>query len=168
MEQYIAGYESMTAHELSRYLTKEFHTKIRQAFGAALTQLGASLHIEKVNGEAKAIYGLVKGLCAFFTEHAGKEERLLFPLVADTGQSYKASATTYETESFVDDLKEEHYALGEGFMNLRRLTNNYNCNTSASPSRKLAFGHLNGIEQNIKQDIFIEEEYLFPRILRIK
>lgn len=149
--------------ELVVLLSKDYHSTLKESIDTILVQLGTAHAIEEKNEELTKTKTLAGLLREFFFQHAAKEGRFLFPL----SEKQVTEKDADELRLFITSLKSEHRQLTKKILRIRMLTNNYNCGPAASPSQKLAYARLNEFEQDVNRLIYIEEEFLFPRLLLV-
>ncbi|HEU4716571.1 MAG TPA: hemerythrin domain-containing protein [Bacteroidia bacterium] len=157
-------YSKLNPVELKEVIVSKFHETIRDTIGMAETQLAAAGKIEKTE-EVEVVMNFLEKLKHSFEQHAMREERLLFPLLSLESRE-EAIREIEEIGTFISELKKEHENMERELDLIKMATNNYQCDPMASPSHKLAYAHLNDVGQDFRRMFFIEEEFLFPRILR--
>lgn len=160
-------YKMLTTRELMALVVEEYQPGQKQAFGLAIVQLEAACKVEPENDELKKVRKLVHQIEKRFDEHCGKEKRLLFPLFA-AGEQKNDELSAKELSVFIQELSDEHEEQRQLYRNLRLLTHDFRFDPPASPAHKLAYAHLDDLEQDFLRMAFIEEEYLFPRLEQIK
>jgi iron-sulfur cluster repair protein YtfE (RIC family) len=136
----------------------DYHVSMMLALDAVLAQLGAGERSD--DDYTDHVLEEIVNLRAQLAAHVEKEKQLLFPL-------FQASGSRDDSiKPLLKDLRYEHRKMEELFTRLSHLTNEYNGESSAAPSQKLAYAQLNELEQDFNRAIFVEEEYLFPRLSR--
>jgi len=157
-------YAKLGTKELIALISEEYFRSMGEGFDTVVMQLETS---GKIAPEDKALVKIqveVKRIREMFMQHAGKEQRFLFPLFQVNKKEKREAMSREELESFLDEMRGEHEQLRKEFETVGMLTHHFNFEPTASPSQKLAFAQLNDLEQDFNRMIFVEEEYLFPRV----
>lgn len=139
-----------------------------ESFNTAITQLETAHRIESGEEEVNYILGVVKKMREVFIGNAGKEERFLFPLINLRSEQMKIASEMKELGDFISELKENQQWIKTEISKIRRITLEYHCPVNASPSHKLAYARLSVLEQDFNRLAFIEEEFLFPKLQKIR
>lgn len=161
------NYSLLPLRELAILISDDYHAKLKEAMETVLVQLDAAHHIDAEKKELGLAHDFIIQIRDFFLQHAGKEERFLFPLLNNESGKRPSGRDTEELRRFINELKAEHRQLMTQLTKLRSLTNTYNATPMASPSQKLAYAQMNDFEQDVNRLIYIEEEFLFPRLLSV-
>ncbi|HET6989768.1 MAG TPA: hemerythrin domain-containing protein [Bacteroidia bacterium] len=161
-------YAKLSVENLLDIISDKFHKEIQETFDTVNLQLKIAHKLEPLEEELEFALVMVGEIEKKFTEHIEKEEILLFPILGVTKKRTGVYGEENDTEEFISDLKSEHDILKTQFSQIRKATNQYTCEPSSTPSHKLAYAQLNDLEQDINRLFFVEEEYLFPRVLRVQ
>lgn len=161
------NYAQLPLKELAALIAKDYQPSLKESMNTILVQLDAAHSIEPGKKEITTARAFVSRVSEIFFQHAGKEERLLFPLCSTATEKRASGRDIKELVQFIAELKSEHKQITEEIDNIRALTNTYNYEPLASPSQKLAYAQLNEFEQDVNRLIYIEEEFLFPRLLSV-
>lgn len=161
------NYARLPLKELAVLIATDYHATLKESMETVLVQIEAANRIEPGNRELSKASVLIEQIRDFFIQHAGKEERLLFPLLNTNSENRRTGRDAEELRRFITELKSEHRQLSVELQKIRLLTNSYNTEPTASPSQKLAYAQLNDFEQDVNRLIYIEEEFFFPRLLLI-
>lgn len=159
------NYSRLPLKELAVLIATDYHSTLKESMETVLVQLEAAHKIDPQNKDLTKAHAQVRLIREFFLQHAGKEERLLFPLLNASSEKRPSGRDAEEVRQFVQELKVEHRQLMTELVRMRSITNTYNSEPAASPSQKLAYAQLNDFEQDVNRLVYIEEEFLFPRVL---
>jgi len=159
-------YARLSVQELLDLVSGQMHDGAKDAMDTALVQLETAHKLEPNDEALEFAMVSLKTMQEKFNAHSGKEERLLFPLFKN-GRS-RNEALKNGVENFVAELLQEHDWLRTRLDWISRATRKYQCEPTATPSHKLAYAHLNDLEQDFNRLFFVEEEYLFPRLIRLQ
>lgn len=159
-------YEKLSSHELLNLVSSEFHAATRETLATVCVQLDTAHKCDVDDEEIEFALTTMKLLSEKFEEHVGKEERLLFPLLSVAKRKRSDAKELKDVAEFIEDLKEEHKWVKSQFALVRKATNDYQCDIDSFPSQKLAYAHMNNLEQDFNRSFFVEEQYIFSRILR--
>ena len=99
-------------------------------------------------------------------QHFEMDEEILFPYIR-----LKISNDIYsknkEFPISLRKIKAEHNAILKLFKKLRLISNNYTPDESATPALKLCYAQLFNFEQDMAKQIFLEDEILLPRFVKM-
>jgi regulator of cell morphogenesis and NO signaling len=109
-------------------------------------------------------------LRAHMLEHIGREEQVLFPLIAhmeeDSIVGYPGGAASLRSISEpIARMKQDHAASGRTMDELRRHTNDFEPPQHACPTHRALLGGLRSFVEDLRQHKHLEEGILFPRAL---
>ncbi|MUP40017.1 iron-sulfur cluster repair di-iron protein [Labilibaculum euxinus] len=167
-------FNEMPLDKLIQYIKEKHHTYIREQipmlskFLNKIEQIHGSKHpeIEMVNAHFKES---VKQL----TEHMGKEETELFPLIEKlsklkNGEQSDSSSLKITVEKYISLLVQEHENEGARFEEISRLTLNYQppkgtCNTFCA-----AYENLLAFEKDLHRHVHLENNILFPKAIKLE
>ena len=101
--------------------------------------------------------------------HMLKEERILFPYVKQMAGGAGCSPSCFGTvQNPIRVMMLEHDNAGEKLREIRWATNNYKLPTDACVSYSSLFAALVEFEQDLHQHIHLENNILFPRVVRME
>lgn len=161
------NYSRLPLRELAVLIATDYHSNLKEAMETVLVQLEAAHRIDPENAELSQARAQIILIRDFFLQHAGKEERFLFPLLNGDSEKRASGRDAEELRRFIAELKTEHRQLMSELTRLRSLTHTYNSKPAASPSQKLAYAQMNDFEQDVNRLVYIEEEFFFPRLLLV-
>lgn len=137
-----------------------------------IPRLGALIEkVFRVHGERhpelRAIRNTYNEMVAELEPHMTREERAVFPVVSklEKGESPRGAQNLSET---IDELVEEHQAVGEMLRRLRHLTKDYQLPEDACTSYLLAYQGLEEMERDLHLHIHKENNVLFPAALELE
>lgn len=163
----INDYTKLSTKDLLNIVSTDFHPGMRETFATANLQLETAHKLEPLEEELEFAWVLLKEMKKNFLQHIEKEKQLLFPLFSATKKRQRIQDEENELEDFIGNLKAEHMVLKKQISAIRKATKNYTTEPTHTPSHKLAYAQLNNLEQDFNRLFFVEEEYLFPRALRL-
>jgi regulator of cell morphogenesis and NO signaling len=154
------SYEAWTAQDLIEHILARYHAPLRLELDR-LVHLAES--VERANKENPSCpHGLTEHLVDFREEllaHLAEEEQTLFPaLIEGAGLSARGPiwAVTMELESQADNLTRT-----------RDLTNDLVPPKGASDAWRSLYLALSDLERELMEHIHLENNVLFPRLMRI-
>ena len=159
-------FEKLNANELLDLISSDFHSATSEKLATVNLQLETAHKCDVQDEELEFALRTIKNVRKKFEEHVGKEERLLFPLLSVHKKKHNIPDNTKDVTGFIAELKEEHQWIKNQFSLMRKATHEYQCPIDSFPSHKLAYAQLNDLEQDFNRLFFVEEQYIFPRILR--
>ncbi len=160
-------YAKFSIQDLLETVSNDFHASMKDTIATVLVQLETSHKLEPQEEELEFALQALKEMEQKFNEHILKEEFLLFPLFNIEQKKRGTAQQLYGVEEFIRELKYEHEWMKDRFARIGKATHHYQCPMSATPSHKLAYAQLNDLEQDFTRLFFVEEEYLFPRLIRL-
>lgn len=136
-----------------------------------MPRLGALVEkVFRVHGdrhpELRAIRNTYNEMVAELEPHMTREERSVFPVISklEKGEAPRGGQNLSQT---IDELVEEHQAVGEMLKELRRLTKDYKLPENACTSYMLAYQGLEEMERDLHVHIHKENNILFPAALEL-
>jgi regulator of cell morphogenesis and NO signaling len=101
--------------------------------------------------------------------HLMKEEEILFPYVKQMASGAGCGPSCFGTvQNPIRVMMLEHDNAGEKLREIRHATNNYKLPTDACVSYSSLFAALVEFEQDLHQHIHLENNILFPRVVRME
>jgi regulator of cell morphogenesis and NO signaling len=98
-------------------------------------------------------------------QHTIKEENEIFPLILEYEKNPSSKLLDQLTLS-IKELEEEHEAAGDILKKLRDVTRDYQLPEGACMTYRLTFKRLEDLESDLFQHIHLENNILFPRLLK--
>jgi regulator of cell morphogenesis and NO signaling len=98
-------------------------------------------------------------------EHLIKEEEQLFPAIKAYEQQ-PSSAQLQNAAELIEELESEHTAAGDILKEMRQITDQYRVPDDGCPTYRLTYDKLQELEADLFQHIHLENNIMFPRILR--
>lgn len=163
-----SDYAKLKTGDLLDVISNDFQKEIVETIETVNLQLKTAHKLEPFDEELEFALVTSQEVEEKFTELISKEEKFLFPILRTSKKRVQGEDEKIDFRSFISSLKEEHQKLKKQFSMIRKATHNYNCEPSYTPSHKLAFAQLNDLEQDFNRLFFVEEEYLFPRALKLQ
>ena len=97
-------------------------------------------------------------------QHLYMEEEILFPFIKTLNRAHKSPNKVENTSILILKIKREHTSISELLSKLRTLSNDYTAASNAAPALKLYYAQMFELEQDILRHVFIEENFLFPKL----
>lgn len=168
------NYDEWNLDFLTDYIINTHHQYVRKN----LPELVAyAVKVAKVHGnshpELHEIQQLVEKVNTELSEHLIDEEQKLFPEVkkivaAQNNKTSYHSALGHSFETEVDELEQEHDAVGRAMEKIRELSHNYALPEDACASYTLLFKMLEDFENDLFTHIHLENNILFPKAIEIE
>jgi regulator of cell morphogenesis and NO signaling len=161
--------------ELIPHIVNRHHEYLRREFPA----IGARL--EKVYRVYNERYGeALPGLPEAFTglreeleQHLDKEEAVLFPAIlayekaANSGASLPVSPFG-SVANPIKMMEQEHESAGAALVRIREITGDFSLPDYACVTYKALMSGLRELEQDLHQHIHLENNIVFPRVLKLE
>lgn len=150
----LVDFNQMSPAVLSAYIEDTHHDYLRMVLPQISELMLAVLRAHgKNHREVFEVYRLYGALRADLEQHLIKEEKLLFPSVANT-------ATQAEVAALAADIVGEHEAAGAVLDKLRELTNGFTPPADACLTFRKAYSLMETLEQDLHQHIHLENNIL--------
>ena len=159
---------------LCDYIVNHHHTYVKE------TMPTIKEHLTKVIGVYSQRYPTLKDVGAIFAHvcqelemHMMKEEKMLFPFVAQLSQAQKLGLP-YPASVFgsVDNpiamMQSEHEHAGAAMEKIRELLNDYTPPEDACTTFRLTYNELSAFEHDLHRHVFLENAILFPRAQKLE
>lgn len=145
--------------ELVGFIVTRYHNRLRDELPQliALAEKVEDRHAEKgtcPRGLARHLEGVHESVLM----HLAKEEKVLFPLILD-GMGAMAAGP-------IRVMEQEHDDHREGLLRTRALTDNLLAPEEACTSWRALYLRLDALEADLMEHIHLENNVLFPRVLR--
>jgi len=128
----------------------------------------AGVHGQK-HPELQQVQTAFSELADELAAHMLKEERILFPYVKQMASGAGCGPSCFGTvQNPIRVMMLEHDNAGEKLREIRWATNNYKLPTDACVSYSSLFAALVEFEQDLHQHIHLENNILFPRVVRME
>ena len=139
-----------------------------------------SAHIEKVaavhgenHPETVETARLFRIIYKDLKQHMLKEEQILFPYIkymVKTKQNNIPSEAPYfgQVENPIKMMEAEHQAAGNGFEEIRKITNEYSIPEDACNTYKTAYKELREFEEDLHKHVHLENNILFPKSIALE
>lgn len=165
-----AAWATMGAVELVDHLESTHHRYLWDELPrlSALVAKIVSAHGER-HPELGAIAACYEKLCADMEPHLIKEEQVLFPMIRELAVAQSApSFHCGSVQNPISMMLREHDIVGELFVQLRQLTDDYQLPADGCPSYKACFAGLAELEADTHLHIHKENNLLFPMVVRME
>lgn len=162
----------MTLNELAGYITGTHHSYVRTELPLIYGYLEkvASKHGER-HPELFKIFELFAAIKEEMEMHMLKEEKILFPRIAETENLAAENRNLPVNSTFigapVSVMEQEHEHAGGMMEEIRLLTNNYAPPADACTTYRLAYAALHAFEQDLHRHVHLENNILFPKALSL-
>jgi regulator of cell morphogenesis and NO signaling len=151
-----ANWAEMPLDELIRHIQARHHEYLKLELPRLRARLNkmSSKHGERDNRLLLKLHAVFCGLQEELDLHLRKEEMILFPLIeqSTTGVANPIAMTRHEHDSAMDALAK-----------IREITRNFDPPAYACPNFKGVYVSLQELEEDLKEHIRLENEFLFPR-----
>lgn len=162
----------MSLSELSGYITSTHHVYVRNELPLiyGYLQKVASKHGER-HPELYKIAELFTAVKEEMEMHMLKEEKILFPRIAETERMANENKKLPVNNTFigapVSVMEQEHEHAGSMMDEIRQLSNNYTPPADACTTYRLAYSALQAFEQDLHRHVHLENYILFPKALSL-
>lgn len=168
------AWQKATLAELGEHIVAKHHEYVRQEIQRLipLSAKVAGVH-GKNHPELEEIQSLFQSLAEELTTHLMKEERMLFPYIAQLELAAKSgnrlAASPFGTvKNPVRMMMMEHDSAGDLLRKMREVSKNYNLPADACMSFQMLYRALEEFEADLHQHIHLENNILFPRAVELE
>jgi regulator of cell morphogenesis and NO signaling len=163
-----SGHDWATASldELTRHIVATYHDVLREELPRveALAARVARVHGEKAPGLFDHIESAVRELSADLMAHMRKEEGVLFPAI---GALERSGTCAVPLAQAIRVMESEHDRAGELLADLRSTTGSFSPPDWACATTRALYQGLAAIESEMHVHVHLENNVLFPRVLRL-
>jgi regulator of cell morphogenesis and NO signaling len=156
--------------ELVDHIVNKHHTFVKSETPRlqALIAKVAGAHGQN-HPELQKVQAAFSELADELAAHMLKEERILFPYVKQMAGGAGCGPSCFgSVQNPIRVMMLEHDNAGEKLREIRRATNNYTLPMDACVSYSSLFAGLVEFEQDLHQHIHLENNILFPRVVRME
>ena len=156
--------------ELVDHIVNKHHTFVKSETPRLQTLIAKVAGVHGQNHpELQQVQTAFSELADELAAHMLKEERILFPYVKQMAGGAGCSPSCFGTvQNPIRVMMLEHDNAGEKLREIRWATNNYKLPTDACVSYSSLFAALVEFEQDLHQHIHLENNILFPRVVRME
>lgn len=164
------NFDQWNLTDLIDHIVQKHHEYVK----TRLPEIKMVLHkVVNVHGEGHPelldLYHNVSWMDGELNTHLQKEEGVLFPYIKEL-ENKQGSYTpqTYAVKSAIPIMEEEHEAAAEYFINIRKITSDYQVPSGACGSYRMLYSLLNEFEEDLKQHVHLENNILFPKAIKLE
>ena len=154
---------------LASYIVAHHHAYVRQVLPAitAHTKKAVSVHGGR-HPELEEVARIWRGVEEDMTMHMAKEERILFPYIAQLASAARLGqalppAPFGSIENPIRMMEAEHDSAGDAMAQIRRLTNGYALPADACTTYRICLEALREFEHDLHVHVHLENNVLFPK-----
>ena len=154
---------------LASYIVAHHHAYVRRALPAITTHIRkvASVHGGR-HPELEEVAGIWRAVEEEMTMHMAKEERILFPYIAQLASAARLRAAPPPApfgsiENPIRMMEAEHDSAGDAMAQMRGLTNGYAPPADACTTYRICLQELEEFEQDLHVHVHLENNVLFPK-----
>ena len=154
------------APELIRMIEGEHLATTTASIDRIKVLLDSASHIDtKNNPQLDTIHIRFMELEALYHNHLEKEFKLIFPVFKS--KKLTKGLTKTQLAHQIQLLKKDHAEMKEILAHIRKISDGFQAHPGSSPTLKLSFAEFFRLEQELKTHFFLEEEALFPELIKI-
>lgn len=167
-------FETMSLAALCDHIVSRHHEYLRTNLPSVAMK---AKKVAAVHGAASAnlieLERVFQGLSAELTQHMGKEEIVLFPLIARIEEAARADAAAPQApggtvQNPIRMMEHEHEYVGRELQKIRELTSDYEPPAAACNTYRALYAQLEDFERDLHTHIHLENNILFPRAARLE
>ncbi|ELR72005.1 Nitric oxide-dependent regulator DnrN or NorA [Fulvivirga imtechensis AK7] len=154
---------------LTEYIVNNHHKYVRdnaqdlENLADKVAQVHGEFHPELIE-----IAGIVSEITEDLLEHMEKEEQVLFPAIRTMVSKGKVHFPFGSIRNPIMMMEDEHSEAGQGFDDIRRLSEQYTIPEDACASYRLLFEKLQAFEDDLHQHVHLENNILFPKAIALE
>jgi regulator of cell morphogenesis and NO signaling len=164
--------DHMLLSELTDHIVNTHHVYVKKELPLLFGYLQkvTAKHGER-HPELTRIFGLFAAVKEEMELHMEKEEKILFPRIAEMEKLVADHATVAINKNYlaapVSMMEQEHDHAGSMMAEIRRLSNNYMPPADACTTYRLSFAALQAFEADLHRHVHLENYILFPKALHL-
>lgn len=154
---------------LADYIEKTHHRYVEDKTPQIIPYLDkiCEVHGEK-HPELYQIKDLFQKVVENLAQHMKKEELLLFPFIRKMEKAKRSGELLQKLnfdsiKNLVNEMEDEHFAEGDRFRDIERLSSNYTPPEDACNTYRVTFAMLKEFEEDLHLHIHLENNILFPK-----
>ena len=156
------------ADELARYIVERHHAYCREALPVIEAH---ARKLAKVHGPASPelveIAGIFSRVCEEMDTHMIKEERILFPYIAQLAAARRSGARMLpaafgSVEHPIRVMEDDHAHAGAAIARIRELTHGYAVPEHGCTTWRVTLQELEAFERDLHAHVHLENNVLFP------
>lgn len=158
--------------ELADYIVQTHHSYVKRELPLI------DGYLQKVAGKHGGRHPELIRIAELFTAireemdlHMQKEEKILFPRIAEAENLVLKGAPLYMSGSYINApvavMEQEHDHAGSMMAEIRQLSGNYDPPADACTTYRLSFAALQQFEQDLHRHVHLENNILFPGAARL-
>ncbi len=168
-------YEEWDLAFLADYIVHIHHEYLRATLPAALETVR-----QFTDGHKKKFPNLPELVTVFsaltkeLLDHIRYEEEIIFPYIKQIAHAYKARESYASllvrtlSKPVEEVMNHEHKFVEDALLRIRELTSQYHFPADACTSHKVSFLTLKDLENDILQHLYLENDILFPRAIKME
>lgn len=163
---------TMELGQLAEYIVSTHHAYVKREMPLIDGYLRkvAAKHGER-HPEMYRVSELFSALKEEMEMHMQKEEKVLFPRIAEVENAVQAKNELHINTTFltapVSVMEQEHDHAGSLMAEIRKLTNGYTPPADACTTYKVSFASLQAFEQDLHRHVHLENYILFPKAIEL-
>ena len=166
-------FSELELDELIDYIVDKHHAYCKQMLPMIGSHLLTVTDAEKNNPGFKSVSNYFPGFIDIVEEHLRKEEQIFFPFLKKTLGAYRNSIKNHLSQfplikNPLHILQIEHEKLVSLLSKMKNDSHNYFIPEKRSAAFNLCYNELYEFEEEFLKHIYIEEKYLFPKILELE
>jgi iron-sulfur cluster repair protein YtfE (RIC family) len=158
------AFEKMELKSLSEYIEKNHHAYELSSLSSIEIYFSSLSEFDrKLNPNLDEIKANFQELMKIFNNHVSQEEKFVNTLLE------RIASIKISKKDFLNDFekfKAEHNNIFQLVQKIKQLSNNYKVEENSSAILKLCFARLFDFEQDLLKHQYLEEQYLFPQLLK--
>jgi regulator of cell morphogenesis and NO signaling len=165
-------FSQLTLTALADHIVTHHHQYIRKEMPLIMMYLQkiAAKHGER-HPEMMNVFELFSRLKHELESHMLKEEQVLFPRIGQLEALEQEEPDPHTTHTFLEApirvMLQEHDDAGTIMAEIRAFTNDYDLPDDACTTYKLCFAALQAFEADLHQHVHLENNILFPKVLKL-
>jgi regulator of cell morphogenesis and NO signaling len=164
--------QHLSLKELSEYIVGGHHSYVKKEMPLidGYLQKVTAKHGER-HPELYKIFELFAAVREEMELHMQKEEKILFPRIAEVERMVKEDAIIQLNNTYlkapVDMMEQEHDHAGNMLAEIRELTRDYTPPADACTTYRLCYAALRAFELDLHRHVHLENNMLFPGALKL-
>lgn len=165
---------TLSIERLIQHIVRVHHQKVRREL-PGLSEMAQKLAAKRSDRSPslKQVAALIEELRADLIAHIEKEEQVLFPFVAQMDQdwivAYPPAHACFRSVSHpIFMMMQEHEAANRIMAELRVITTGFEVPEWACSTQTALFSGLSAFETDLKQHVHLENDFLFPRAIKLE
>lgn len=151
------------------FIENDFHAYFAESLPVIDTQFQAATRVDSEIQELVHAYESFRSFKDALTQHIGEEKHIAFPIIQQLINDLPVDSLNQDTiHKIFKNIELEHQQINRALIAVEKYTGDFNAPVDSSPTLKECFDKLKQLNHNYTIYLFIEINYLYPKLNALK